>query len=194
MGRLGRAMPCGTRSLRIAARFLLLAAIGLTITACTGWPGPYGSVRHVKGNLMDRAVATFDESDMAAVARRGLLKRFPIGSTTADLRRYLRSIGGSCESGPGGPVVCEYSQYYIWGHRGIIGDERREYRYHDFTIRVWPGRGPIAKLTVCDTPSSEVDLGPMILSGRHKPRESKFKPCGDRSGKRRAINGDLDAR
>lgn len=128
--------------------------------------------------LFDRAVATFSESDMVAVARLGLLNRFPIGTPTAELRRYLRSIGGSCESKSGGPLICMYSQYFLWANRGIVGDEWREYRYHDFTIRVWPDRGPIARLTVCDAIVRETERGPMLLGNPHdRSRESAFKPC-----------------
>ena len=166
------------RPLRRSAAITAAVLLAATMTACTGWPGPYGSVRHInKDNPFDRAVATFDDAKMAAVGRGGLLKLFPIGSPTAELRRYLQSIGASCESGSGSPGICQYSQYYIWGHRGIIGDERRVYAYNDFTIRYWPGRGPIAKLTVCSTHSNEVQRGPMLLSSSPKPRESEFKPC-----------------
>jgi hypothetical protein len=41
---------------------------------------------------------------------------------------------------------------------------------------VWPSRGPIAKLTVCEALSVEVERGPMILGNLPKPRESKLKP------------------
>ena len=167
------------RSLRLLAAIAAAALLGSLMTACTGWPGPYGSVRHFnKDNPFDRAVATFSESDMVAVARRGLLNRFPIGTPTAELRRYLRSIGGSCERKSGGPLVCMYSQYFLLANRGIVGDEWREYRYHDFTIRVWPDQGPIARLTVCDAIVRETERGPMLLGNPHdRSRESAFKPC-----------------
>lgn len=168
----------GIPPLGIAARIIAAALLGSLTTGCTGWPGLYGSVSHInQDNPFDQAVATFSEPDMAAVARRRLLKRFPVGSPATELRRYLQSIGASCESGPGIPLVCRYSQYDIWGHRGIIGDVRRVYSYHDVTARIWPGRGPIAKLTVCATHSSEVQLDPMLLSRRPKLRKSNFKPC-----------------
>jgi len=161
----------------IAARIIEAALLGSLTTGCTGWPGLYGSGAHLKGNPFDQAISLLIERETAMEARKRLLKRFPIGRPTAELRRYLETIGASCGSGPGSPVVCRYSQYLLVGKRGIIGDERREYIHHDFTIRMWPSQGPIAKLTVCETLSVEVERGPMILSNHPKPRESKFKPC-----------------
>jgi len=156
-----------------------VALIGSMTTACTGWPGPYGSARHInKNNPIDQAVATFNEPDMAAIARLGLLKRFPIGRPIDELRKYLESIGASCESKSGRPLICTYSQYFLWGDRGIIGDERRMYRYHDFTIRVWPDRDAIGRLTVCDVIVRETERGPMLFGNyHHRLRKSTFKSC-----------------
>ena len=177
---------------RTAARIVAAVIIGTLITACTGWPGPYGSRAHLKNNPFDRAISS-SNYNRANNARRGLLKRFPTGSPTADLRRYLKSIGASCAPRAAGPTTCRYSQFEFVGNRGAIGDESRSYTYHDFTTQVWSGQATIAKLTVCQTVTTEHQRGPMILGGHHYLRKSKFKPCGNKSTRQRACNGEADA-
>jgi hypothetical protein len=160
-----------------ATRIMSVAALGLALTGCAGWPGPYASGRHLSDNPFDDAIeSTGDHAAVAKEARRRLLLRFPTGSPTGKVRRYLESIGASCTNTTTGPAVCRYSQYLIWGERGVFGVIWRERSYFDFTIRLLPGQGPIRDVTLCQALTDERERGPG-LGKWQKPRESKFKPC-----------------
>jgi hypothetical protein len=142
---------------------------------CTLWPGPS---LHLKDNPFDQALRDSGLVDsVPGFAREQLLKRFPIGSPTAGLRQYLESIGAACERKSVGPIVCRYSSYVLFRQQGVLGDEWRRFMYYDFTTRVWPGQGPIAKLTVCDAGVSEVQRGPGLIGDHPYERKSEFIPC-----------------
>jgi len=176
---------------RTAAGIIAAVLLGAAMTGCTIWPGPG---KYLKDNPFDQALATYWRQAVDVATER-LLKRFPIGSPTTDLRRYLESIGSTCERKLGGPLVCRYSQFVLFRQLGIFGDEWREYNYHDFTTRVWPGQGPVARVIVCEFGVREVQRGPMIVGKRSYRRKSEFKPCGDdRTARQGAIGGDVDAR
>jgi hypothetical protein len=109
-----------------------------------------------KGNPFDYALRTFQWSAIVDIARNRLLKRYPIGTPTADLRGYLESVGASCTRKADGPLECRYSQYVLYGNRGIIGDEWRFDDHYDFTTRLWPGRGPVTELTMCNAMATTI--------------------------------------
>jgi len=163
---------------RLAAGTVAVVLFGTAMTGCARWPGPYLAGGHLEDNPFDQAISSGMWSTASDGARQRLLARYPVGSPVIEIRRYLESIGASCERARGGPFVCKYSQHGFVGYRGIIGDERREYWHFDFTVRIRPSNGPIAKLAVCSAYTKEVERGPMIFGSRHnKPRRSSFKPC-----------------
>jgi len=161
-----------------AANVMSAALLAAAMSGCTGWPGPYMSGAHLKDNPFDRAVMSSDWSKVAAIARRRLLARYPIGSPASEARRYLESIGANCELGKVGTIACRYSQYGFGANRGVFGDEWRSYWYFDFTTKIHPRDGSIAKLAVCSAQTKEVERGPMLLGDRHaRSRNGTFKPC-----------------
>jgi len=160
--------------------------VASAMSGCTLWPGPSP---HLKDNPFDYALRQSGLIDsVSGHAREQLLKRFPFGSPTSELRRYLETIGAKCERRSGGPMVCRYSSYILFRQLGMLGDEWPTFMYRDFTTRVWPSQGPIAKLTVCDAGVSEVQRGPGLVGDHPYERKSEFIPCaqypmkGDRSG------------
>jgi len=159
-----------------AANMATAMLVGAVVTACTGWPGPFGSGAHLKDNPFDRAINSSNRNRVGK-AHASLIGLFPVGSQSADLKRYLESIGATCTRPINGPDTCRYSQFEFVANRGVFGDEWRKYSYHDFTIRVWSGQGPIKKLTVCQTVTTETQHGPTILGGHHYERKSEFKTC-----------------
>jgi hypothetical protein len=166
------------RAFRVSAALIgSVAVLGLAMTGCAGWPGPYASKGHLLDNPFDHAIRW--EGDYAAIAkeaRRRLLLRFPIGSPSQRVRRYVESIGGTCPISSNGPTVCRYSQYWLLGERGLFGVIWRERYYFDLTIRLLPGEGPIRDVTVCQALTREMERSPG-LDKWQKPREGKFKPC-----------------
>jgi hypothetical protein len=161
-----------------AARLVIVGIFASAMTGCVRWPGPYLATGHLKDNPFDQTISSGSWATAAKGARQRLLALYPIGSSSDELRRYLKSIGASCDRTPGASVVCQYSQYGFIGTRGIIGDDRRTYAYFDFTVRIRPNEGPIGNLTVCNTYTKEVEPDPTLFAGRHnRLRKSKFKPC-----------------
>ena len=155
-----------------------LVVLSSAMTGCVRWPGPYLATGHLKDNPFDQTISSGSWATAAKGARQRLLALYPIGSSSHELRRYLKSIGASCDRTSGASVVCQYSQYGFIGTRGIIGDDRRTYAYFDFTVRIRPSEGPIGNLTVCNTYTKEVEPAPTLFAGRHnRLRKSKFKPC-----------------
>ena len=159
-----------------AANMATAMLVGAVVTACTGWPGPFGSGAHLKDNPFDRAINSSNRNRVGK-AHASLIGLFPVGSQSADLKRYLESIGATCTRPINGPDTCRYSQFEFVANHRVFGDEWRKYSYHDFTIRVWSGQGPIKKLTVCQTVTTETQHGPTILGGHHYERKSEFKTC-----------------
>jgi len=164
--------PCLRRRIGLAA----IGCLGLTLSACTGWPGPYMSVRHLSDNPIDQAIWHDRLDEIRGAVRRRLLARYAPGRPIAEVLRSLERFGAKCTDKPDGPVVCRYTQFLFIGNRGIFGDEWREFEYFDFTVRLLARGRALHEFGVCYTTTKEVQEGP-VFGKPNKPRKSKFKPC-----------------
>jgi len=134
------------------------------------------SVRHLSNNPIDEAMWSTGLGHMPETARRRLLARFAPGRPIAEVRRGLARFGVKCADTVSGPISCRYSQFLLLGNRGMFGDDWREYRYFDFTVRLALRHGALRDIMVCYTETQETEKGP-VFGKPDKPRKSKFKPC-----------------
>ena len=156
--------------------FATIGCLGLTLSACARWPGPYMSMRHLSDNPIDRVISFNYPGGIRAEARRRLLVRYAPGRPIAEVHRGLEKFGSKCVAMEDGPIVCRYTQFLFIGNRGIFADEWRVYEYFDFTVRLLASRGALRDIRVCYTTTKEKQQGP-VFGKPDKPRESEFEPC-----------------
>lgn len=108
---------------------------------------------HLKDNPMDEAVATGIASRHQQEIRVRLLRRFPVGHSVSEVRRYLEGVGARCRSpsSDSKAVVCRYAQHLDSVLRTPLGDRPHIRTTFDFTITLSQVRGHLRGVAVCQT-------------------------------------------
>jgi len=136
-------------SVRLGVVLPTLAATAL-LQSCADYVMKMG---HLKDNPMDQAIATGIASRHQKEIRVRLLRRFPVGHSTSEVRRYLESVGARCRSPSTDRegVVCRYAQHLDSVLRTPLGDRPDIRTIFDFKITLSQDRGRLRSVAVCQT-------------------------------------------
>jgi hypothetical protein len=140
-------MQC-ERKRSVNVGLVLVTTAALLLQGCADY---FVLLGHLKDNPMDQAIGSGIEPDHLKDTRAGLLSRFPPGRPVAEARRYLVSVGATCETSRQGDaaVVCEYRQKEDTVLRTPIGDFLSIRSLYDFRISLAATGPRLSGIEVC---------------------------------------------